>query len=145
MDGGFAKWTKEGRQCHGDAGVKGEDFNYKLNEDKLKTLENIKAFADNEAQRNFQLLDVRGPDQFNAGNIPGSTSFPVGKILNMDTKELKSAQDRKAAFEAAGVDLSKPISLSCQGGVAATVVFASLQDISTAPLSVYDGSWSQYS
>jgi thiosulfate/3-mercaptopyruvate sulfurtransferase len=63
----------------------------------------------------------------------------------METKELKSAEDRKAAFEGAGIDLSKPITTSCQGGVAAAVVFASLNDISSGQLSVYDGSWAEYS
>ena len=63
----------------------------------------------------------------------------------MDSKLLKSAEERKAAFEAAGIDLSKPIATSCMGGVAATVLFASLQDICPVETSVYDGSWAQYS
>ena len=53
LDGGFPKWKAEGRACHGDARVNGEDFAYKLVEGKLKTLENIKAFAENEASRDF--------------------------------------------------------------------------------------------
>jgi len=53
LDGGFAKWTSEGRQVHGDLQVKLEDFDYKLVESKLKTLEHIKAFADNEASRDY--------------------------------------------------------------------------------------------
>jgi thiosulfate/3-mercaptopyruvate sulfurtransferase len=65
--------------------------------------------------------------------------------MNMETKTLKSAEERKAIFTGAGVDLGKPITLSCQGGVAATVVFNSLQDISDGPLAVYDGSWAEYS
>ena len=63
----------------------------------------------------------------------------------MDSKLLKSAEERKAAFEAAGVDLNKPIALTCMSGVAATVLYASLQDIATSDTSVYDGSWSQFS
>jgi len=58
---------------------------------------------------------------------------------------LKSAEERKAAFEAAGIDITKNITLSCQGGVAATVAYGALRDIASGNLSVYDGSWSQFS
>lgn len=50
-----------------------------------------------------------------------------------------------AVFAEAGVDLSKDITLSCQGGVAATVVYGSLKDIAKGKLAVYDGSWAEYS
>ena len=58
---------------------------------------------------------------------------------------MKSAEERKACFEAAGIDLEKDITLSCMGGVAATVVYGSLKDIAKGKLSVYDGSWAEYS
>ena len=63
----------------------------------------------------------------------------------MDSKTLKSADERKAAFESAGVDLEKDIACSCMGGVAATVTYAALKDIAKGKLSVYDVSWSEYS
>ena len=63
----------------------------------------------------------------------------------METKTLKTADERKAAFADAGIDLSKNITLSCQGGVAATVVFNGVSDIATGKVAVYDGSWSEYS
>ena len=69
---------------------------------------------------------MRAPEQFSAGAIKGAVNFPVGKVLNMDSKTLKTADERKALFVEAGIDLSKPITLSCQGGVAATVVYNSL-------------------
>jgi len=58
---------------------------------------------------------------------------------------LKSAEERKAAFEAAGIDITKNITLSWQGGVAATVAYGALRDIASGKLSVYDGAWSQFS
>jgi 3-mercaptopyruvate sulfurtransferase SseA len=46
--------------------------------------------------------------------------------MNLDTKTMKTAEERKAIFAEAGIDLSKDITLSCGGGVAATVVYSSL-------------------
>ena len=144
LDGGFPKWTKEGlavHTCHGD--LKEADFAYKLQDDKVWNLEKVKAFE--QAQGSAQVLDVRAPDQFGAGSIKGASNVPVGKIINMDTKTLKTADERKAVFAEAGIDLSKDITLSCGGGIAATVVYNSLSDIATGKIAVYDGSWAEYS
>lgn len=65
--------------------------------------------------------------------------------MNMDTKTIKSAAERKAVFAGAGIDLSKDITLSCAGGVAATVVYGAVSDIATGKVAVYDGSWAEYS
>jgi thiosulfate/3-mercaptopyruvate sulfurtransferase len=63
LDGGFPKWTKEGRAVEAtDAGANAGAFGYKLDANKIKLLDHMKAFAGNEAERNYQLLDVRAPD-----------------------------------------------------------------------------------
>lgn len=125
LNGGFTKWTKEGKPVHqGDQNVSADAYAYKLNPDLIKLYDQINSFATNEAERTYQLLDVRGPPDFEKGTITGAVNFPVGKIINMETKELKSADEVRQAAEAANIDLAKPIVLSCQGGVAATVVFA---------------------
>ena len=143
LDGGFPKWAKEGRACTSTSDS-ADGFGYKLDTDKIKLLQQVKDFNANLAERNYQFLDVRAPDQFAAGNVEGSTNFPTGKIMDMESKCMKSKEDRIAAFTAAGVDLDKPITLSCGAGVAASVVYMALHDIATAKVSVYDGSWSEY-
>ena len=65
--------------------------------------------------------------------------------MDTDTKTMKSAEERKAIFAEAGIDLSKDIALSCGAGIAASVVYSGLQDISQGNLAVYDGSWADYS
>ena len=127
LDGGFPKWVKESRpvEC---TSTSDDGFGYKLNVDKIKHYDHMKTFAE---QKHFTVLDARAPDQYAAGHIDGAISFPVGKIMNMDSKTMKSADDRKAAFEAAGVDLGGEITVHCMSGVAATVLFASLSDIAT--------------
>ena len=88
---------------------------------------------------------MRGPDEFNAGCVSGAKNIPIGKLMNMDTKTLKSAEERAKVLEEAGVDLSTDITLSCKGGIAATVGYASFNDLAKAKLAVYDGSWAEYS
>ena len=63
----------------------------------------------------------------------------------METKTLKTADEIKAVFADAGIDLSKDIALSCGGGIAATVVYNGVSDIATGKVAVYDGSWAEYS
>ena len=63
LDGGFAKWVKEGKPVEStDADTKEECFAYKLDTEKIKMFEEVKAFEDNEEERNYQLIDVRAPD-----------------------------------------------------------------------------------
>ena len=77
--------------------------------------------------------------------MKGSKNFPVGKVVDMETKTLKSAEEMKAAYEAAGINITKDITVSCAGVIAATVLYGSLKDIATGKLAVYDGSWAEYS
>ena len=65
--------------------------------------------------------------------------------MDMNARTLKSADERRAAFQEAGVDISKDITLTCMGGVAATVAYGALKDIATGNIAVYDGSWSEFS
>lgn len=90
-------------------------------------------------------MDCRGPDQFAAGHIDGSINLPQGKVLDPNTKVLKSVDERKQACKDAGVDLDKPISFTCTGGITASVVYCAFKEICTSKLSVYDGSWSEFS
>lgn len=82
---------------------------------------------------------------FAQGNIPGSVNFPFSKMINMETKTMKSQDERAAAAKEAGIDLEKDIVVSCQAGVAATCLFGALSDIHKGKLSMYDGSFSEYS
>ena len=79
LDGGFSKWVKEGKPVEAtDANANDDAFGYKLNPDKIKEYDQIKAFNDNEAERTYQLLDVRAPEAFNNGTIAGAKNLPVG-------------------------------------------------------------------
>mmetsp|Transcript_18700 Transcript_18700/g.28649 ORF Transcript_18700/g.28649 Transcript_18700/m.28649 type:complete len:228 (-) Transcript_18700:8-691(-) len=144
LDGGFQKWVAEAKPVEAFNEAPNEaDYQFSLDGSKVKTLEDIKQLEMNMA--NTTILDGRAPEQFEAGHIPGSVNFPLPKVLKMDTKTLKPAEERKAAFMGHGVDLKKNIVLSCQGGIASAVLYESLKDICEGQVSVYDGSWAEYS
>ena len=56
----------------------------------------------------------------------------------------RSDDELRAAFERAGVDLSRPIVTSCGSGVTASVLLFALQRLGIEDAALYDGSWSEW-
>jgi len=48
-------------------------------------------------------------------------------------------------LSAKGIDTSKPIIAHCMSGMSATYPYAALKHAGVEKVSVYDGSWSEYS
>ena len=78
-----------------------------------------------------------------AGHIPGSRNVPYTTLLN-DDKTLKSPAEARAVFEAAGVDLSRPMITTCGSGITASVLALALERIGVDAWSLYDGSWAEW-
>ena len=58
---------------------------------------------------------------------------------------LKSPDEIRAAFAAAGVDPSKPIVSTCGSGVTACVIKLAAAVLGYEQTAVYDGSWAEWS
>lgn len=105
LDGGLPKWISEGKKVDAhDQAAQESDFDYKVDTNKLKILDDMTNFELNPAASGMQVLDARPSDQYSAGKITGSANFTLDKIWN-ENKTMKNADERKAAFEAAGVKL----------------------------------------
>uniref|UniRef100_A0A7S3IVI9 Rhodanese domain-containing protein n=1 Tax=Strombidium inclinatum TaxID=197538 RepID=A0A7S3IVI9_9SPIT len=143
LDGGYPKWVKEGKPIVTDDTIKDEDYNYKMNPEFVKSFEWVKQYEANQGA-NELLVDARREEGFKAGHIKNAVSFPFSKVIDPETKTVKSAEERKAAFAEAGIDLNKDITTTCQAGIVSTVVFLALHDIAQGKLSMYDGSWTEY-
>ncbi len=58
--------------------------------------------------------------------------------------ELKTTDELSAVFARRGVDLNKPIVVSCGSGVTAAVVALALETLGVEGVKLYDGSWSEW-
>lgn len=152
LNGGLRKWLAEGRPVSREVPARGERSftarkNHMLVRDREQILQNI------ERQRD-QVVDARSAGRFLAtepepragmrgGHIPGSKNVPFPVLLNEDGT-YKNADELRAAFEQARVDLAKPIATSCGSGVTACTLALGLYLIGQKDVAVYDGSWSEW-
>jgi thiosulfate/3-mercaptopyruvate sulfurtransferase len=110
----------------------------------------VKAWS---ADKSVQLVDARAADRFRgeapeprpglkAGHIPNSFNMPFGLLLS--DGQVKSKAEVEAAFQAAGIDLSKPVATTCGSGVTAAIVAIALEEVGYPVTALYDGSWSEW-
>ena len=101
-----------------------------------------------------QIVDARSPGRFegsepepraglSSGHVPGSLNLHYRTLLRPDGT-MKDASGLRAAFGAAGVDLSGPVITTCGSGVTAATVTLALHRLGHADNALYDGSWSEW-
>ena len=57
---------------------------------------------------------------------------------------MRPPAELRQAFEAAGVDLDKPVITSCGSGVTAAILSLALERIGHRRHALYDGSWAEW-
>jgi thiosulfate/3-mercaptopyruvate sulfurtransferase len=152
LDGGIAKWKAEGRRCaQGRETLRQRHFTVWSDDSHVRTKADV---ITNLSTGNEQLIDARGAPRFTgavpeanpalaSGHIPGARNVPYSSLFAPDGT-WKTPDAIKAAFEAAGVDLSRPVISSCGSGMTANVVIFALHLIGKDDVSLYDGSWSEW-
>jgi thiosulfate/3-mercaptopyruvate sulfurtransferase len=152
LDGGFAKWQAEGRPVEsGKPIVRHRHFTVwadrKLVRDMAQMTDNLRSKAE-------EVVDARSAARFTGaepdprpgvrpGHIPGSSNIPYSALFNEDGT-FKSRADIKALFDAAGIDLGKPLVATCGSGITAPVVAFGAALIGKGDVAIYDGSWSEW-
>ena len=90
----------------------------------------------------FEGRDPEPREGLRGGHMPGAINLPHSKLLTDDGR-LRPADELRAIFRAAGVDLTAPVTTSCGSGVTAAVLSFALYQLGVdAP--VYDGSWAEW-
>src|SRR6185295_16940473 len=69
----------------------------------------------------FAGVDVEPRPGIESGHIPGSKNAPQSEFFNADNS-WKRGDALRAVFDAAGVDLARPMVTTCGSGVTAAVV-----------------------
>jgi len=153
LDGGLPKWMQEGRPVEDGSAVAGErHFTARVNSlmvrDRDQILANLKSGRE-------QVLDARARGRFEGtapepreglrcGHIPGSLSLPFTELLDPATQTFLPSERLRAKFQAAGVDLHRPVVTSCGSGVTAAVLTLGLHLLGHRDLALYDGSWVEW-
>jgi thiosulfate/3-mercaptopyruvate sulfurtransferase len=152
LDGGIAKWKAEGRPlAQGKETLRHRHFTAWQDDSNVRTKADVLANLHAKAE---QVVDARGAARWSgadpdprpgiaAGHIPGSMNVPFTELYNHDGT-FKDKAGLKAVFEAAGVDLAKPITTSCGSGVTASVLLFALSLLGKEDTALYDGSWSEW-
>jgi thiosulfate/3-mercaptopyruvate sulfurtransferase len=75
--------------------------------------------------------------------MPGARNLPQSELFNPDNS-WKQGEALRAAFDTAGVDLSKPMVTTCGSGVTACVLLFGAGLLGKQDVMLYDGSWSEW-
>ncbi len=92
------------------------------------------------------LLDVRSPDEYRAGHIPGAVNVSyLQNAVESTPKFWKSQADLQRMYAAAGVVPEKKIIPYCSTGVRSAVTFLTLTLIGYPDVALFSGSWAEWS
>jgi len=151
LAGGLAGWQRDELPLQqGDVTLPEAEFDAHFDADRVKRLTDVLLISH---EKTAQLVDARPAPRFNAeadeprpglkrGHIPGALNVPWGDLVFEG--ELKTTDELSAVFARQGVDLSKPIVVSCGSGVTAAVVALALATLGVDGVTLYDGSWSEW-
>lgn len=149
LDGGLEKWLAEGRPVASGASVPPPGhFTAALDAGAVAGKADMLALAGHE------IVDARPAGRFAgeapdprpgvaSGHIPGSRNAPQSEFFNPDNCWKRGAALR-AVFDAAGVDLARPMVTTCGSGVTAAVILFGAHLLGKEDVRLYDGSWSEW-
>ena len=152
LDGGLPKWVAEGNATEDMPPIPRDRHMTVRLQNRL--VRDVTQVAQASKLGDPQIVDARAPARFRgdapepreglrAGHIPGSRNVHYETLLNAD-KTMKSPSEARIAFEAAGVDLDRPVITTCGSGVTAAILALALQRMGHNEWSLYDGSWSEW-
>ena len=153
LNGGLPKWKAEGHAVTDEATTPKTErhFTPRFNATLVRDVDDVKSAIVSGAE---QIVDARSAGRFTgqaaepreglrSGHMPSAKNVPFTTLLS-DEGTLKSIDDMRAVFAAAGVDPTRPAMASCGSGVTAGVVALALALLGNPDAAVYDGSWSEW-
>lgn len=152
LDGGLPKWEAEGREIEDlPPIVRDRHMTVRRQNHMVKDVTQVSSAS---KLGDYVIVDARAAARFRGeveeprpglrrGHIPNARNVPFTDLLNGDGT-MKSPEECRAVFEAAGVDMAKPVIASCGSGVTAAVLCLALERTGKTDHSIYDGSWSEW-
>jgi len=152
LDGGFPKWRQEGKPTEDlPPATRERHFTARVNTLLLRACDDLARNLETGAE---QIIDSRSPGRFQgheaeprpgvrAGHVPGSLNLHYKSLLQDDGTLVPPATIRDR-FEAAGLDLTRPITTMCGSGVTAPILYLALSVIGVRDVAMFDGSWAEW-
>ncbi|KAI1886687.1 hypothetical protein AGOR_G00198360 [Albula goreensis] len=152
LNGGLKYWLHEGNEVTSQySKPQPVDFRTTINRSWVKTYQDV---LDNIDTKQFQFVDARPAGRFKGtvpeprhntepGHIPGSFSMPFNSLL-APSGLILPPEELEDLFRKAGVDLRRPICVSCGSGVTACQVVLAAHVLGYPGVTVYDGGWSEW-
>ncbi|MFP4327937.1 MAG: 3-mercaptopyruvate sulfurtransferase [Paracoccaceae bacterium] len=152
LDGGLPKWKAEGRPLEDLPPVVRDRHMTARRQNHL--VRDVTQVAAASKLGDHEIIDARAPGRFRGedpepreglrgGHIPGSRNLHYRALLN-DDGTMKDEAGLRAAFAAAGVDLSRPAITTCGSGVTAAILSLAMERLGKTDHSLYDGSWAEW-
>jgi thiosulfate/3-mercaptopyruvate sulfurtransferase len=154
LNGGWAKWTKEGRAVSTAAPTyPPAAFSVRPRPELIASKDEVLAAI---SSSHTCLVNALTPDEFagtgpihytRPGHIPSSVNVPFAGptgVVDLETASYRSPEELSALFAAAGATASDRVITYCGGAIAATNAAFALHLIGVDNVAVYDGSLTEW-
>ena len=152
LDGGLKAWRAAGLPLEaGDVTLVATRLEPRFDAELVRNVDDVRAILESGSA---QMVDARSAARFRgeapepraglrSGHMPGARNVPFDALLTAEGT-LKSADEIARLFQAADVDLNRPVVTTCGSGVTASVLALGLARTGRQRTPVYDGSWSEW-
>jgi thiosulfate/3-mercaptopyruvate sulfurtransferase len=149
LDGGLQKWRSEGRTIEsGSAQPRRARFDAVARSAQVVSKDRLMHGAwppilDARSRGRFEGSEADPRPNVAPGHIPGARNLPYAGLYREDGT-LRSEDELRAAFAAAGVDPQSPFIATCGSGVTANSLIFAARRLGGREALLYDGSWSEW-
>jgi thiosulfate/3-mercaptopyruvate sulfurtransferase len=149
LDGGFNKWTAEGRPITTDVShIERATFNPRHRPELRATADDVLAGIGRPGRLT---VDARDAEQYRGivrrgsrgGHISGAVHIPAKSLVNPDGT-WKPLEEQRRTLAEGGVRDGRHVVAYCNGGVTATAVLFALHRTGHDDYANYDGSWNEW-
>lgn len=145
LDGGLAAWIDAGLPVEAGAEdlVASTLFRGEVDDGQLATVPQV---AETVGNAGVAFVDVREAEEYAAGHIPGAVNIPYTlQLQSSGVPTWRAAGQREQIYAERGVAPGNLIIPYCSTGVRSAVTWLGLRDLGFPRVSLFSGSWAEYS